>query len=232
VAPLPSERLDPPLIDFYVKGGYREARSKINKPEARAIISEIARITKDPCFKSRTIGVVSLLGFEQARYIQNLLLSELGEDTIISHDIKCGDSKHRTVASIDIAEPGQNQPDETEYPYKDEPDLGQEEKSQVQPITVQNDESENFIPLESDDNGNRTDSYVQINDTVTYAYLDNPENVKMVQIIHGAASVSDGIIGDTSPIGLTLLGGFVGEKLTACLPTGAKELEILNIIKS
>ena len=41
--PKPSERLDPPLIDVYVKGGYRASRKKINKPEADAIVEEIKR---------------------------------------------------------------------------------------------------------------------------------------------------------------------------------------------
>ena len=101
-SPKPSERLDPPLIDMHVPGGYRENRSKINKPEARAIVSEIARITDDPRFKNRSIGVVSLLGFEQAQHIQNLLLSELGEDKILDHNIKCGDAKYFQGKEADI----------------------------------------------------------------------------------------------------------------------------------
>jgi hypothetical protein len=78
--PKPSERLDPPLVDVFVKSGYRNERKKINKPEARAIVEEIRRLTEDPRFEGRSIGVVSLLGPEQARYIQDLLLAEVGED--------------------------------------------------------------------------------------------------------------------------------------------------------
>jgi hypothetical protein len=78
--PKPSERLDPPLVDVFVKSGYRNERKKINKPEARAIVEEIRRLTEDPRFEGRSIGVVSLLGPEQARYIQDLLLAEVGKD--------------------------------------------------------------------------------------------------------------------------------------------------------
>ena len=100
--PKPSERLDPPLIDVHVKGGYREGKSKINKPEARAILNEIMRITCDTRFNGRSIGVVSLLGFEQAQFIQNLLFSEIGEDKILKHDIKCGDAKYFQGKEADI----------------------------------------------------------------------------------------------------------------------------------
>ena len=100
--PKPSECLDPPLIDMYVPDGNRENQSKINKLEARAIVAEIARITEDSRFKKRSIGVVSLLGFEQAQYIQNLLLSDLGEDKILEHNIKCGDAKYFQGKEADI----------------------------------------------------------------------------------------------------------------------------------
>ncbi|WP_319408749.1 AAA domain-containing protein [uncultured Desulfosarcina sp.] len=100
--PKPSERLDPPLIDIYIPGGYREGRSKINKPEARAIVAEIERVTSDKRFEKRSIGVVSLLGFEQAQHIQNLLLSELGEDKILDHRIQCGDAKFFQGKEADI----------------------------------------------------------------------------------------------------------------------------------
>jgi very-short-patch-repair endonuclease len=100
--PKPSERLDPPLIDVYVKGGYRADRRKINKPEAAAIIKEIKAITEDPGMAHRTIGVVSLLGADQAKYIQEKLLNELGEDLILQHSIRCGDAMHFQGKEADI----------------------------------------------------------------------------------------------------------------------------------
>jgi very-short-patch-repair endonuclease len=89
-------RLDsglPPLVDVFVHGGFRDSRStKINRVEARAIVDEIKRLTNDPAFAHRTIGVVSLLGAEQARRIFEILIAELGEEKILRHQIRCGDA--------------------------------------------------------------------------------------------------------------------------------------------
>jgi very-short-patch-repair endonuclease len=100
--PTPSERLDPPLIDVFVKGGYRQDRKKINKPEANAIVEEIQRLTEDPSTDNRTIGVVSLLGWEQAKYIQDRILDTLGEDVFLRHKIRCGDAMHFQGKEADI----------------------------------------------------------------------------------------------------------------------------------
>ena len=431
--PKPSERLDPPLIDMYVPGGYREQRSKINKPEARAIVDEISRITKDPRFFGRSIGVVSLLGFEQAQHIQNQLFAKLGEDTILEHNIKCGDAnyfqgKEADIVMISMVAAGKiqaqtsrifeqrynvaasrardrlyvfrsfdrtilNENDlrarlvdhfinpsvqscveiqelrelcESDFErevFDDLVDRGYRVRPQVhvgnfridmvveghddarlaieldgdkyhgierwlddiarqrtlermgwvfwrcwgsnyisnkdeclsdliaklqslkidpigftadtvcniaeqrtvddsnrlvreqldEPIqliddephepsivqvdvaTTENPANEEFIenPVEeSNGNKHQSESYVQINDTVTYAFVDRLYEKKMVQIIRGQGSASEGIISHTSPIAQTLLGAFIGEIVTAYLPTGAKDIKILSIVKS
>ena len=58
--PHANERLDPPLIDVFVKGGYRNG--DVNSAEARAIVDEIESILADPDLVGRSIGVVTLLG--------------------------------------------------------------------------------------------------------------------------------------------------------------------------
>jgi len=89
--PKPSERLDPPLIDVYLPHG-RKDRRKINRVEAEAIADEIETIVKQPRFANRTIGVVSLIGGQQAHFIQQLLLEQIGEEMFHRHKIACGDS--------------------------------------------------------------------------------------------------------------------------------------------
>jgi len=86
-----SERLDPPLIDVYLPHG-RKDRRKINRAEAQAIADEVEAIVKHPRYANRTIGVVSLIGAEQAQFIQQLLLDRIGEETFHRHKIACGDS--------------------------------------------------------------------------------------------------------------------------------------------
>ncbi|SDX43319.1 AAA domain-containing protein [Nitrosomonas oligotropha] len=90
--PKSSEKLTPPLIDVFVKGGCRDERKKINELEAEAIISEIQTLVSDPKFNGRSIGVISLLGNEQAKYIQDKLLTTLGEDVYQDYQMACGDA--------------------------------------------------------------------------------------------------------------------------------------------
>ena len=90
--PKTSERIDPPLVDIYVRHGRRTGKSKINRPEAEAIVDEIEAVTSDPRFSGRSIGVVSLIGFEQAHYIQAKLLERIGQEKFSAHSISCGDS--------------------------------------------------------------------------------------------------------------------------------------------
>jgi transcription elongation GreA/GreB family factor/very-short-patch-repair endonuclease len=89
--PKASERLDPPLIDVFVRNGRRDKR-QINVAEANAIVDEIERLTAEPKNAKRSIGVVSLIGAKQAHYIQALLLERIGEEAYLRHDIACGDS--------------------------------------------------------------------------------------------------------------------------------------------
>ena len=88
--PTKSERLDPPLIDVLVEDGFRN--NKENIAEARFIVDEIKKITNDLSMNNRTVGVVSLLGNEQARKIWEMIQQELTPDKITQHKITCGDA--------------------------------------------------------------------------------------------------------------------------------------------
>lgn len=87
--PKPSERLDPPLIDVYIKNAKR--KGMVNEAEAVAIVDEIERLVNDPTYDERTIGVVALLGNKQSKLIQDRLLERIGEDKFQKHKITCGD---------------------------------------------------------------------------------------------------------------------------------------------
>ena len=98
--PTAQERLDPPLVDILVKDGVRHPTRKINQREVEVVVQEIKRIVFDPICgrigepnsRPRSIGVVSLIGSEQARLIQSKLIEELGEQKFMEHKIICGDS--------------------------------------------------------------------------------------------------------------------------------------------
>ena len=110
--PKPSERLDPPLIDVYLPHGSRN-KQKINHAEAVAIVAEIEQLVNDPSYKGRSIGIVSLIGGEQAQYIQKLLIERIGAERFVEHRIACGDpatfqGKERDLMFVSmVASPGQ-----------------------------------------------------------------------------------------------------------------------------
>lgn len=95
------ERLDPPLIDVYVKGGTR-AKNFVNYGEVEAIVDEIKKITSNPKYDERSIGVVSLIGAKQAHEIQTRLLTEIGEELYTKHKIFCGDASNFQGKEKDI----------------------------------------------------------------------------------------------------------------------------------
>ncbi|MGO8975289.1 MAG: AAA domain-containing protein, partial [Steroidobacteraceae bacterium] len=90
--PAAHERLDPPLVDIYVPHGVRGKNRKINTVEADIIVDEITALTGRPDMRSRTIGVISLVGAEQAEHIRARLSDSIGEEIIQRHAILCGDS--------------------------------------------------------------------------------------------------------------------------------------------
>ncbi len=89
--PRASERIDPPLQDVFITNGRRA--NGINEQEIEFIVRDIARRTEEPRLEHRSIGVVSLLGEEQALRIWNRLLDTLGPERIRRHDITCGDAR-------------------------------------------------------------------------------------------------------------------------------------------
>ena len=93
--PKPSERLDPPLVDIYIEDGQRRGKSKVNPREAEVIVEEIASIVEETLAvegPARSIGVISLIGADQALHIQKLLMERVGEAAMMHHRIVCGDS--------------------------------------------------------------------------------------------------------------------------------------------
>ncbi len=90
--PAAAERLDPPLVDIFVPHGAREKGRKINPAEAAVIVDEVTAFTRTPGRENRSIGVISLVGGDQAEHIRALLTERLGAEVMQRHAILCGDS--------------------------------------------------------------------------------------------------------------------------------------------
>lgn len=99
--PLASQRLDPPLIDIFVPGGMRD-RHDCNRLEAEAIAAEISAILEDERYAGRTIGVVSLLGMEQAKFIDSMVRERCSASELLHCDFDCGDARTFQGSERDI----------------------------------------------------------------------------------------------------------------------------------
>ncbi|MFC0695603.1 AAA domain-containing protein [Paraburkholderia humisilvae] len=99
--PRSSERLDPPLVDIYVPGGVRD-RKDCNKLEAEAIADEISALLSDEAYAGRTLGVLSLLGMEQAKYIDSLVRERCSATELVHREFDCGDARTFQGSERDI----------------------------------------------------------------------------------------------------------------------------------
>jgi very-short-patch-repair endonuclease len=99
--PKGSERIDPPLVDVHVENGMRD-RNDCNREEASFIADEIAALLADERFAGRTIGVVSLLGMEQAKYIDTLARNRCNTAELFRRKFECGDARTFQGSERDI----------------------------------------------------------------------------------------------------------------------------------
>jgi len=86
-------RLTPVIITRHVADGYLKGeKNVINPPEAQAIVDQIIKCCQDPAYENKSIGVISLLGEYQARYIEHLLKDQLGPEEMEKRQLHCGDA--------------------------------------------------------------------------------------------------------------------------------------------
>ncbi len=90
--PSAAERIDPPLVDIFVPHGTRDGARKVNPAEAHVIVEEIARLVAEPKGERRSIGVISLIGTEQAELVRVMLAERIGEEAMQRHAILCSNS--------------------------------------------------------------------------------------------------------------------------------------------
>lgn len=99
--PKASERIDPPLVDIHVPSGVRD-KHDCNDAEAQAIADEISAILRDEHLAGRTIGVVSLLGMEQAKHIDSVIRRKVDATELHRRHFDCGDARTFQGSERDI----------------------------------------------------------------------------------------------------------------------------------
>ena len=89
-----SGRLEPVLVTKHVAAGYLRGHAPRidNPPEAEAIARQIKLCCEDRTYDGKTIGVISLLGENQARLIEKYLLDFVGPSEMKKRDLICGDA--------------------------------------------------------------------------------------------------------------------------------------------
>jgi very-short-patch-repair endonuclease len=95
-----AERLDPIRV-VYLADGY-EADNRTNPVEAEAIVDQIRKCLAEPQYDGATMGVISLLGKEQAKLIEYKLLDAVPPEEWAARDLRCGDASDFQGSERDI----------------------------------------------------------------------------------------------------------------------------------
>ena len=87
-------RLSPTVMTKYVSGGYQKGTEKreINKPEAQALVDFVEQCRYDERYKSKTFGVIGVLGTEQSKLISSMLLERIGPQEFEKRQLVCGNA--------------------------------------------------------------------------------------------------------------------------------------------
>ncbi|WP_406677734.1 AAA domain-containing protein [Neomoorella carbonis] len=80
--------LKPHVVPYRVKEAYVENR--VNRKEALELVSLLVAAVQHPAYEGKTFGVISLVGEEQARFIDSLLRQYLPEREYKKRRILCG----------------------------------------------------------------------------------------------------------------------------------------------
>jgi len=87
-------RLQPVVVTRHVPDGYQQGHSPriANQPEAEALVDQIVACCGDAQYEGKSMGVISLLGEDQARLIEQTLLQKLGAEEMERRRLVCGDA--------------------------------------------------------------------------------------------------------------------------------------------
>jgi very-short-patch-repair endonuclease len=87
-----TSRVRPAVIPYRVEGPFDGTRPRVNDVEALAVASLIVACSEQPEYRELTMGVVSMVGDEQAIEIERLLRTHLAVDEYERHQLVCGNS--------------------------------------------------------------------------------------------------------------------------------------------
>ena len=84
----------PHVIPFRVINGQREGHRKINTNETETLVALMMACMEQPEYENKTFGAISLLGDDQAKLIQQIILKRIDPRVIEERKILCGNASH------------------------------------------------------------------------------------------------------------------------------------------
>lgn len=87
-------KVAPSVVNYRVTDGIREGKQKRNIKEADTIVAIIRACIEQPEYDGMTFGIISLLGNEQAAYMQTQILEKIPAQVIEERQILCGNASH------------------------------------------------------------------------------------------------------------------------------------------
>lgn len=109
-----SSVLLPAVVSHRVEDGFREEKRKTNSAEARQIVALMRGCMAQPEYAGKTFGIISLLGDEQVKCIQQEIERCIDAREIIARKILCGNASQfqgdeRDVVFLSMVDSGREQ---------------------------------------------------------------------------------------------------------------------------
>lgn len=100
----------PAVVNYRVANGHRE-HNKTNPNEAKAIVALMQACIDQPEYAGKSMGVISLLGDEQVKLIQQLIEKKINPKETVRRNILCGNSANfqgdeRDVIFLSVVDSG------------------------------------------------------------------------------------------------------------------------------
>lgn len=95
-----ADRLEPIKVVFTSDGV--ESPNKTNAVEADAIVDQIQKCLADPRYDSASMGVITLLGKDQAKLIEHKLLDAVPPEEWTARELRCGDASDFQGSERDV----------------------------------------------------------------------------------------------------------------------------------
>ena len=89
-----SSALTPAVVRFRVPDGHREDRRKVNPAESETITALMLGCMAQPEYAGKTFGVISMLGDDQVKLLQQHIERSIDARQIVSRRILCGSASH------------------------------------------------------------------------------------------------------------------------------------------